>query len=94
MKAIVTKYFGPSACRGSRVVASDGDGNRVTLDWSNESSNESDTNHLAAVKALCSKMGWHGSLIEGFILKGGVNHSRVWVWCYGKPGPAARRITV
>lgn len=63
MKAIFTKYLGPTNSRGSRVKAYDGDGNQVTLDW--ESSLDSDQNHKRAAYHLCMKMQWKGNLVMG-----------------------------
>jgi hypothetical protein len=63
MKAIFTKYIGPTNSRGSRVKAYDGDQNSVTLSW--DDSLDSDDNHRAAAKALCSKMNWNGRMIMG-----------------------------
>lgn len=78
MKAIRTWYVGPGNVRGSRVCATDGDGARVSLQWSDELN--SDGNHQAAVRALCAKRGWHGALAEGHLMKGGHDWCRVWVW--------------
>lgn len=36
MKAIRTKYVGPTDTKGARIVASDGDGNRVTIPYPHE----------------------------------------------------------
>jgi hypothetical protein len=60
MKAIVTKYHGPSAVRGSRISATAEGENRVVISYGHEG-NE----HLRAAQALCKKMGWEGSLVEG-----------------------------
>jgi len=63
MKAIKTKYHGPGNVLGSRVSASDEDKNRITISWDSEL--RSEENHIAAVKALCKKMNWHGELTMG-----------------------------
>lgn len=63
MKAITTKFHGPSNVKGSRYSASDGDGNRVTLH--SDHALNSDGNHARAALALCEKMNWEGDLIEG-----------------------------
>jgi hypothetical protein len=73
MKAITTKYHGPSNIKGSRYSASDCDGNRVIL--SANDALDSDANHMAAVKALCVKMKWQGELLGGWAANG-----MVWVW--------------
>ena len=62
-KAIVTRYLGPTDRRGSRVKASDGDGNSITLSW--DSSTNSLPNHQRAAAALCAKMGWKGRMVSG-----------------------------
>jgi hypothetical protein len=72
MKAIETKYIGPSCVRGSRIKAFDGD-NSITLSYDNGLNNED--NHKEAAIALCKKLGWHGSLQGGHTKKG-----MVWVW--------------
>lgn len=63
MKAIRTKYFGPGYSKGSRIIASDSDNNRVTVSY--DCALSSDDNHQAAAQALLRKMGWTGSLIMG-----------------------------
>ena len=61
MKAIITKYIGPTDTRGSRIKASDEDGNSITIgyDYAAESA------HVVAARKLCEKMNWHGELVEG-----------------------------
>lgn len=68
MKAIVTKYHGPTDTRGSRITASDEDGNRVTIGYPYELSGEAV--HRAAAVALCAKMGWTGDLVAGSLRTG------------------------
>lgn len=64
MKAIITKYHGPTNTRGSRIRASDLDGNRVTVSF--DHALNGDGNHDAAAVALCRKMGWsHHNLMRG-----------------------------
>lgn len=60
MKAIMTKYQGLTNYRGSRIKATDGDGNHVTVSYVCELN--TDSNHDAAALALAHKMGW---LAEG-----------------------------
>lgn len=69
MKAILTRFHGPTNTRGSRYSASDSDGNRVSV--SADYALNSDGNHDAAAVALCVKMGWtkHGLVRGGW--KGG-----------------------
>ena len=73
MKAIVTKYHGFTKARGSRISASDEDGNRVTIPYPYGSSIE-DCHRIAAM-ALCDRMGWKGKLIGGSLKTG-----YVFVW--------------
>ena len=54
MKAIVTKYHGPTDFKGSRISAYDSDGNRVTISYDHGSRNP----HQDAAIALVRKMGW------------------------------------
>jgi hypothetical protein len=68
MKAIQTKYHGPTNTRGSRISASDLDGNRVSISYPHELSGEAV--HRKAADALCEKMGWNGALIGGAIRNG------------------------
>jgi len=68
MKAIVTKYHGPTNTRGSRISASDGDGNRVSIPYPHELDRED--GHYKAACALRDKMQWGGDLI-GATIKGG-----------------------
>lgn len=63
MKAIITKYKGPTNTRGSRIYASDCDGNRVSIPYPHELSGE-DVYRAAAV-ALCKKMNWDTELLGG-----------------------------
>lgn len=72
MKAIITKFHGPTDTRGSRYSASDGDGNRVTV--STDFRLSADGNHAAAALALCAKMGWGGDLIQGWVRAGEYVH--------------------
>lgn len=63
MKAIITKYLPCTDTRGSRIKASDEDGNSVTIPYPHELSGEE--KHRAAADALCKKMGWTGKMIAG-----------------------------
>lgn len=60
MKAIVTKYRGPTDRRGSRITAK-ADGASVAVPYKYGSHNP----HHDAALALCRKMGWTGDLICG-----------------------------
>jgi hypothetical protein len=68
MKAIVTKYISATNTRGSRIAASDEDGNKVTIPYPHELSGEAV--HRRAAEALCAKMGWHGRLASGSLKHG------------------------
>ena len=63
MKAITTTYHGPGNVRGSRIIADDGDGNRLTLPVNN--SRRMEDRHADACLALCRKMKWEGRLQGG-----------------------------
>jgi len=78
MKTIKTKYLGATTYKGSRIVADDGDGNRVTLPYRCEVN--SDENHAKAARALCEKMGWVGTLQGGERMKAGRTVGMVWTW--------------
>jgi len=62
MKAIWTKYIGPTNFRGSRVKAS-AEGVSVTVGY-DDGLNRDDAHDRAAL-ALCAKMGWPGGLVRG-----------------------------
>ena len=70
MKAITTRYLGPTNYRGSRIVASDEDGHRAFVSYLCERS--LDQNHDAAAISLCKKMAWYGTLVRGRIEHGNV----------------------
>lgn len=78
MKAITTKFTGPSSRRGSRITARDSDGNKVVFDHSY--ANSHDEAHANAARALCKKMGWQGVLIQGSLGPG----QEVFVWLGGE----------
>jgi hypothetical protein len=68
MKAIQTKYIGPTNFRGSRIKASDGDKNSITISYPHELSGEDV--HRKAAEALRDKMGWTGNLVGGGLKNG------------------------
>jgi len=75
MKAIQTKYLGPTNCRGPRIVATAEGGHRVTASF-----DHSGKEHERAVRALCKKLGWSGRFICGGLPDG----SQCWVFAdYG-----------
>lgn len=63
MKAITTRYLGPTNTRGARIVADDGDGNRASVPYPDAMSGYAA--HAVAVRALCSKLGWTGTYVPG-----------------------------
>ena len=67
MKAIECKYYGPTNTRGSKIVASDSDGNKIAIPYPHELSG-TDVYARAAI-ALCRKMGWKGTLVSGGLKK-------------------------
>lgn len=72
MKAIRTRYSGPTDTRGSRITATDGDGNRVTISYST-AEDQGDPHEYVAYK-LMEKMGWECELVGG-----GFGHDQYWV---------------
>lgn len=56
MKAIRTRYKGPTNNRGARIMATDDDGNRVTVPY--RYGLDGAAVHAIAAKALVVKMGW------------------------------------
>jgi hypothetical protein len=73
MKAIQTKYLGPTNTKGSRIKAYDCDNNAVTVSY--DYSLNSEGNHHKAAIALAEKMGWKGNISGGHVSKG-----MVWVF--------------
>ena len=72
MKAIRTKYLGPTTHKGSRMKADDFDGNSVTISYNHRF--DADENHRIVCKELLRKMNWYGSYSAGWTDKG-----MVWV---------------
>lgn len=68
MKAIVTKYHGPTDHRGARISASDEDGNKIYLPYPHELSGEAV--HRWAAQELCKMMEWRGTLVSGELKEG------------------------
>jgi hypothetical protein len=75
MKAISTKYIGPTNYKGSRIKAYAEGGNSITLSY--DDALNSDKNHLAAAVALRDKMNWKGG---GKLLGGGTEKGYVFVF--------------
>lgn len=78
MKAITTKFHGATDARGSRVIASDQDGNKVIASYDHALNAEQ--MHAHAADMLCRKMQWAGTLIQGSLAKGYVF---VWLESFG-----------
>ena len=68
MKAIETRFLGPTDTKGSRYVADDGDGNRVIV--SADHSLSAEGNHESACVALLRKMNWRGTYRGGYTSRG------------------------
>ncbi len=68
MKAIRTRYKGPTDFKGSRIIASDEDGNRITIGYDDALGTENA--HKAAAVALCEKMNWAQDMIGGSLKDG------------------------
>ena len=69
MKAIETKYHGPTNTRGARISATDMDGNRISVPYPHEAQ-MGEAAHRVAAEALCRKMRWSGRLIGGAVKSG------------------------
>jgi hypothetical protein len=72
MKAIRTRYSGPTNTRGSRIHATDADGNRVSISYPYHL-NSGEASMLAAYR-LMQKMRWPNELVSG-----GFGHDEYWV---------------
>ena len=63
MKAIRVHYVGPSNVKGSRIIADDGDGNKVIMPY--DHSLNWDELYRNAAYALRDKMQWKGEMVGG-----------------------------
>lgn len=68
MKAILTRYHGPTNVKGSRVSAQAEKGQRIIIPVDHALG--IDTNHMLAARGLRTKMGWSGKLIGGTLGSG------------------------
>ena len=68
MKAIRTRYLGPPDFKGSRIVATDEDGNRAVIGIPPLARGEAV--HKKAALALCDKLDWGHNLIGGGLKDG------------------------
>lgn len=73
MKAIRTKYLGPTNFRGSRIVATAEGGHRLVIPYDYGAN---DHGHSEAALALARKLGWTGVLVPGGLPDG----STAWVF--------------
>lgn len=71
MKAIITKYYPRSLRKAARIVASDSDGNKVTVPYEDPASS-----HKDAAEILARKKSWFGVLMGAEIRPG----EMAWVW--------------
>lgn len=76
MKAIQTKYIPDTNTSGSRIKAFDCDNNSVTIKYASDATNP----HRDAALALCRKLHWNGTLVEGSTKTGSV-----FVWIDNQP---------
>lgn len=72
MKAIRTRYSGPTNTRGARVIATDGDGNRATVSYQYQMA--AVDGHEYAAYSLMRRMRWPNELIGG-----GFGNDQYWV---------------
>ena len=63
MKAIRTRYYGATNTKGSKIVASDGDRNSISISYPHGLN--SDEAHELAAYLLMQKMQWPNQLIGG-----------------------------
>jgi hypothetical protein len=74
-QSIITRYYGPTNTRGSRIVAQTTSGKRKSMGYRHEL-NGSD-NHLEAAKALAQSLNWYGKFQGGALDDKG---AMVWVF--------------
>lgn len=72
LRAIQTKFHGPTNTKGSRVIADDGDGRRIIVSWDHALNSEG--NHEAAADQLARKHGWKGRV------RGAPHRPGSWLW--------------
>ncbi len=73
MKAITTRYLGPTDTKGSRFIATTEGDNRITISY--DYSLNAEDNHKRVAVTLCDKMGWSTDIIGG-----GTDNGYVWVF--------------
>lgn len=67
-QAIITKYIGPAAVRGSRVKATSASG--ISIMHNIDHALSSEQNHAEAAKKLALKLGWTGRMAGGGLKSG------------------------
>lgn len=72
MKAIVTKYHGPTDHHGARIVATAEGVPRLTVSWSPRLGDVE--NHREAAAALIIRQGWAGEFVTGCLPDGRYAH--------------------
>ena len=79
MKAIRTRYYGPTNTKGSKIVATDGDRNSISISY--PYGLNSDEGHELAAYLLMQKMKWNNQLVGG-----GFQNDMYWtmVECLGR----------
>lgn len=85
MKAIRTRYRGATGLGGSRIYASDGDGNSCYISYPHELAS-GEPAHRAAAEKLCAKLGWTGRLVGGWL--GGNEYA----FCFDPQGDQERTV--
>jgi len=89
VKAITAEFKGPNGVRGSRILARDSDGNRVTFGYHNGSGDEY-SKHRAAAIMLCEKLGWSGGET---LIGGGIRGGYAFVFAPSQSGSALPCVT-
>jgi len=74
MKAITTKYVGPTTFKGPRLIAPEPDGKRCIISYPHEYDTEAA--HRIAAETLRDKLGWKGALAGGYLGKS------AWAWVF------------
>jgi len=68
MQAIMTKYFGPTNTKGSRIKAISEGGESITVPY--DYALDAKGNHKEAARALLNRLGWHNEMTGGAIAGG------------------------
>lgn len=90
MKAISTRYIGATDRKPARILATDLDGNRISIAVDSDQPFPYNDMHRAAAVALCRKMGWPGA---ERLIGGSVKVGMVWVFSHeSAPADLLRRV--